>query len=1017
MRYLFHIVLLLAFSVSPVTAQLAVTPDFSHGAALRQYTDENGLPQNSVNHLAFDGDGFLWFTTSAGLVRFDGRNFTVCGPEPDIRHVASDSSGNLYVLTVSGHLFRVSGGRVWPVPYVNLAENGVVPGSFLSAYLHGQTLPYAFDGTRYSYVIPARAGAYYTFTDKEARAFEGETERFSVPLPSGFGEPWRFFMVADRLYYLNEKGLVYDIDKKMRGIVPSGDLPKNRHYGRSGIEARPLSDPATGDLFIYIENSLYRVESDGNGGLSTRLLLEGFDFSDHAVSSVCYDDANGRLFLGSYTEGLFTFTKKQFTTLTFDDFVGEKFGNSYGAQVAFGSGILTTEGSMLGAGTPDAYIDGFSELADRGTLLKDFAGHIWSKHIGDVYRWDAGARAPLRKWTFRFPVSVLYAGADSCVWVGTQRPGGLYRIDPREPSSRPERIIPRLPDVTYIAEAAPGVLAVGTRSGLYFWDIYAKRLYPVRELRGQAVRSLYTDPAHPHEVWALVEGRGIVLCHGNGVTGFPLDREGFLADGRCMLRDIYGTFWITTGKGLFSVAMGDLYDFAEGWSDHMYYHHYGRSAGFLTNEFNGFCQPCGLYLPDGMFSFPSLNGLVRFRPEEITPEYASMPLYIDRVEVDGRTLVPRSDTLRLTNGFGRLHIRYATPYFGNPNNLDMEARLNDGPWEPAPPDGIVFTSLPAGTHELYLRKVNGPGPGNYTLHKMVLLVPRAFWQTLWFAALCVLLLGAGIYLYIRLRILFVQRRNVLLEEGIAERTRELKLTIQALNESRDIIGQDAELQKRLTATIAHDVKTPLKYLLLTAGSLAKTPPQELAKEHDTVKTVYDSLYRIYHFTDNLLDYIKSRFNDPAGSVVRENVSLRQMVGEKADIFSGMALSQGTVLENRVPDDLQIHCNRNLLSVVVHNLVDNAVKFTFGGKIVCDAVRREGEIAFSVTDTGVGILPEQMESIQLFLESDDLRWNPGYNGHNGLGLVIIKEIIRELGGRIVMDSEKDLGTTVVVYLPD
>jgi len=523
------------------------------------------------------------------------------------------------------------------------------------------------------------------------------------------------------------------------------------------------------------------------------------------------------------------------------------------------------------------------------------------------------------------------------------------------------------------------------------------------------------DPQRPDELWVITDNAGMYL-HKNGKTHLmPTDREKYLDDARCMLRDSAGYFWISTGKGLFSVAGDDMVDYAEKRNDRVYYFHYGKSNGFNSNEFNGYCQPCGLRLQNGYFSFPSLNGLVWFRPENVRPEYPSAPMYIDRVEVDGEWLRTLDDTLRLARNFKGLSIHYTTPYFGSRNNLNFETKLDNEEWQPASTDNISFNSLPTGTHELYIRKLNGPGPGNYSVKKMVLVIPPAFWQTAWFIALCILFIVGAIYLYTRLRVLYMQRRNELLEEAITERTQELKQTIQALKESKEIIGRDAELQKRLTATIAHDVKTPLKYLLLTAGSLSKTPPEQLGAEHETIKTVHSSLYRIFHFTDNLLAYIKSRFNDEPDAET-EAIHLEDVVQEKIDIFRDIAKSQSTVIENRVGEHVVIKCNRNLLSVVIHNLIDNAVKFTFNGTIRCEARRNESEIQVSVTDTGVGIHPEQMESIQLFFESEDLKWDPGYNKHNGLGLVIIKEIVKQMGGRIIMDSEKGEGTTVIVYLP-
>src|SRR5690606_7031478 len=101
----------------------------------------------------------------------------------------------------------------------------------------------------------------------------------------------------------------------------------------------------------------------------------------------------------------------------------------------------------------------------------------------------------------------------------------------------------------------------------------------------------------------------------------PLDGQGFLAHAKCMLKDTAGYFWITTSKGLFRVYGQDFVDYADSRDSRVYYQYYGKSNGFNSNEFNGNCQPCGIVLDNGYFSFPSLNGLVVFNPYSINPDY------------------------------------------------------------------------------------------------------------------------------------------------------------------------------------------------------------------------------------------------------------------------------------------------------------------------------------------------------------------------------------------------------------
>ncbi|MDQ6478068.1 hypothetical protein [Dyadobacter sp. LHD-138] len=97
-------------------------PDLTDGCSFKHYTDENGLPQNSVKDIAPDLEGFVWLTTENGLVRFDGRRFKVFNKSNlDIstnrltwfQPSMQKRSNHLYALTSNMDFFRIQGGQVF----------------------------------------------------------------------------------------------------------------------------------------------------------------------------------------------------------------------------------------------------------------------------------------------------------------------------------------------------------------------------------------------------------------------------------------------------------------------------------------------------------------------------------------------------------------------------------------------------------------------------------------------------------------------------------------------------------------------------------------------------------------------------------------------------------------------------------------------------------------------------------------------------------------------------------------
>src|SRR5579859_7069824 len=108
-RFLF--VIILSFIVSPVLSQ----PEAVDGYSVQHFTDENGLPQNSINDLLFDKDGYLWLASQVGLVRFNGSTFQLFYPddkpvmESDILSLGKNDQGLIYFQTRDHNLYCYAG--------------------------------------------------------------------------------------------------------------------------------------------------------------------------------------------------------------------------------------------------------------------------------------------------------------------------------------------------------------------------------------------------------------------------------------------------------------------------------------------------------------------------------------------------------------------------------------------------------------------------------------------------------------------------------------------------------------------------------------------------------------------------------------------------------------------------------------------------------------------------------------------------------------------------------------------
>ncbi len=231
------------------------------------------------------------------------------------------------------------------------------------------------------------------------------------------------------------------------------------------------------------------------------------------------------------------------------------------------------------------------------------------------------------------------------------------------------------------------------------------------------------------------------------------------------------------------------------------------------------------------------------------------------------------------------------------------------------------------------------------------------------------------------------------------------------------------------STVSHELRTPLTSVLGFAKIIRRRleerifplVPEEDRKIQQTKRQVTDNLNvvvsegeRLTKLIDDVLDLAKIE----AGKLTwnMETVSaaevIERAVAATASLFGARKL---TLVQNVEPGLPTVTGDRDRLIQVVINLISNAVKFTDSGSITCAAGLRNGEIVVSVTDSGIGIAPDdQAKVFEKFKQvGDTLTDRPK---GTGLGLPICKEIVEYHGGRIWVESEIGKGSTFSFTLP-
>ncbi len=215
---------------------------------------------------------------------------------------------------------------------------------------------------------------------------------------------------------------------------------------------------------------------------------------------------------------------------------------------------------------------------------------------------------------------------------------------------------------------------------------------------------------------------------------------------------------------------------------------------------------------------------------------------------------------------------------------------------------------------------------------------------------------------------------------------------------------------RFFSIIAHDLRGPFQ-TLLGFSEILSTNIDELSKKE--IKTFYTqinlTLNRQYELLNNLLDWARLQIQN--FNIVCEKISLYEVLNEAIETLSLSAREKNIELINDIPRELKIFADKNMLQLVLRNLIVNSIKFSYKDDIVkVSTKQKENLVEITVADNGVGITENDLEKI---FRIDVQHSTPGTSNEKGtgLGLILCKEIIEKHGGKIWIKGEKGKGTKV------
>ena len=978
------------------------------------YNNENGLPQNTITAMAFDVDGFLWIGTEGGLVRFNGYTFEDKSDyisNPRIRMIfKSLVSDTLWVIDQNNAMYFIDYNDKNPVLYQEPVQNHYC---LIKSKMLGHLLTDKDSCDKE--VMFLNPYNFYVATDSSVYTFKSDGEFLQIHETYNGLKRWdnyaKILVVGDNvLYYTSDKSL-----SLYRNGIYLG-IPKLVFEGYIGTESYFLDNAyffnSNGKNLALLDDVLYSLETSGNQ-ITIQKYLTGLP-KINSVSSVVFLKGRNTFITGSKTDGLFIIDENSFRARIIDDNKIRTYTlsgdvNNIVSQIEISSGkVLANNGYIYDKNNVTK-----SDINDLYPYLfyKDSRNRIWAC--------DKSNRLILRDSNLQVLQTILLGDlglqmiedSTDVYWLITNY--NLFQINCKGVDCTVTKKIKGKEDLYFISlkQVNDSTLWLTTRKGILSYNKRTGRLKEEKRL-GNYYYRLIEDVA-PGVFWLGTYGNGFFLYRNDSLLAMPMDKYKYLLYTHSFLRDRSGFLWISTNKGLFQVLESDLLDFADKKTSYVYYHYYDRSYGFGSNEFNGGGSNSGLMLSDGTISLSSMNGLVHFHPDEIRPILPSSPIRIEKVIVDGVTYTEPYPQFELDPHFKRILVHINTVFFGHPNNLKLEYRINelDLEWQPVPDNNIIsIPNIGRGEYKLEIRKLNGFGRNHYDISSLSFEVLPHFYERPIFYVLIFFTLILVVSGVAWLRIKILNNINNSLKEKVLSRTLELQKTYEDLEDRQKKLMDKQEALQTVIQVVMHDLSSPLRFLSRATKRL-KNNIEILSRDEleSNLEMMQVSSAQAEQFTKDLLIWMKSQ--EQQLSFEKQWISPSELIRQNILLYRWIADDKGIdIVVNEPENEQNVQIYADFAGIIIRNLLDNAVKYTHFGKITLQFQQTPGELNITISDTGIGFDSEVVSQIN----KGQIPYQLEQDKH--LGFRLIFDALKFLNARLHISSKKGTGTTVQVFIP-
>ncbi len=817
-----------------------------------------------------------------------------------------------------------------------------------------------------------------------------------------------------------------------RGVLKTIALPKTNNFSVNfdAIGPATLAISAINYLWVMSPAELFAQDS-----LSARNAFATLPPNTYSVTKFLKDQT-GNIWIGTGGYGLRKFNPKikrfrsYLPNTSLSELCADRQGRVY-TRHKYAYQLLDRSTDQM---VP--FLDKKLPAADQRQryFMQDRQGIFWvsnvnfETHEATLFKFSADWKL-LKKFplppgtTFGFFGNKTLEGQTGYLWIGAAN-GKLLRFDPVAEAFAVFSYHDRIPGgseglETYaLHQDAVGTLWIGTQKGLIratnllgtpTFSLYKNSLTDRQSLSYDFVSSLADDPYQPGRyLWIGTKGGGLNR----------LDRQ----TGHCLhiteaqglpnkvvygvLTDQFRNFWISTNRGL-----------AEFNPKTFRFRNYTKGDGLQDDEFN---TSSYVKLPSGELLFGGINGLTAFQPSEVLNTTNQPPIaHIINLKINNESvavggsdgiLTERIDythRIDLAHNQNLLTLAFGVMDYTNPPQNQYRYRLSgiDPDWVNAGTNRFAnYAQLPFGT---YTFEVIGSADGEVWSKpvELQIRIHPPFYRTWWAYLVYALVLAVVVWQLYRFQTQrWLLQQRLLFEQREASRLAELDT-----------------FKTRFFTNISHEFRTPLTLLLGPLSDLKRKFPEE-----SVLPMMERNGNRLLTLINQLLDLSKLEADKLRTDRKRGDLAL--FLRTLAISFNSLAESKRILFTfGQTEAECWTDFDGDKLEKIVTNLLANAFKFTPAGNDVrmsVDYPEVAGlpNVRILIEDDGIGIAPDDLPHIfeRFYQGSTEARATGGqrsrtYEG-TGIGLALVHELVRVLGGQIGVTSTVGQGTAFTVTLP-